>query len=259
MIGNHFYHGIVRKLIVAFGTMFNQMQVTRKDENGSTVQSMKVPLAYGPKHKWLTLVKENESQTKSVAITLPRMSFELSSIEYDPERKLNRLHRLKLPDTSDTHKTQFSPVPYNASILLYIYSKNSDEALQLVEQILPYFQPDYTITIRDNVEMEGKRDIPIILNAIDYEDTYESDAISRRAIVYTLTFTAKFFLYGPITSQKIIKKVNVDQYTDLPEVKPVREQRYSVEPDTPDATSFDDDFGFNEMTSFYTDLPDEDV
>jgi hypothetical protein len=143
-------------------------------------------------------------------------------------------------------------VPYNLSIQLYILAKQSDDALQIVEQILPFFQPDYTITINDIPDMSIKRDIPIVLNGINYEDNYQGEFEARRAIIYTLDFTAKFYLYGPVTSSGVIKTAQVDQYLDLPDKSPAREQRYTVTPD-PVSADADDDFGFNETTSFFTD------
>ena len=144
------------------------------------------------------------------------------------------------------------PVPYNMDIELFAMAKNSDDALQIVEQILPYFQPDYTLTINDMSDMGIKRDVPIILNSVGYEDSYAGDFLSRRAIIYTLSFTTKFYLYGPVTSSKIIKTVQVDQYANLPQVTPTREQRYSVTPN-PATADADDDFGFNETSSFFED------
>ena len=255
MIGDHFYHGIIRKVIIAFGTMFNNIQIVREDSSGNVVQSMKVPLAYGPKQKALTLLAQNPNQTKSTAISLPRIGFEKRSISYDPERKQNRMHKLKVANGADKAKTQYMPVPYNLTFELFIMAKNSEDALEIVEQILPYFQPEYTVTINDNNEMDGTRDIPIVLDDISYEDTYEGDFVTRRAIMWTLTFTAKFFLYGPVTDEKIVKQVQVDQYTDMPVNSPAREHRYTVAPDpqsTPIGTS-EDDFGFNETVSFFQD------
>jgi hypothetical protein len=135
---------------------------------------------------------------------------------------------------------------------LFAMAKNSDDALQIVEQILPYFQPDYTLTINDMTDMGIKRDVPIILNSVGYEDNYQGDFETRRAIIYTLSFTTKFYLYGPVTSSKIIKTVQVDQFANLPEVSPTREQRYSVSPN-PGTADADDDFGFNETSSFFED------
>jgi hypothetical protein len=144
------------------------------------------------------------------------------------------------------------PVPYNLDFSLYTMARNSDDALQIVEQILPYFQPDYTLTINDMADMGIKRDVPIVLNSVGYEDNYQGDFETRRAIIYTMAFTAKFFLYGPVTSSKVIKTVQVDQYANLPSAAPTREQRYTVTP-TPATADADDDFGFNETTSFYQD------
>ena len=144
------------------------------------------------------------------------------------------------------------PVPYNMGITLYAMAKNSDDALQIVEQILPFFQPDYTLTINDMSDMGIKKDIPIILNSVDYEDSYQGDFVARRAIIYTMSFSTKFFLYGPVTSSKVIKTVQVDQYSNLPDVTPTREQRYTVTPN-PATADADDDFGFNETTSFFED------
>ena len=150
------------------------------------------------------------------------------------------------------------PVPYNLSIQLYVMAKQSDDALQIVEQILPYFQPDYTLTINDNVSMDSKRDVPIVLNSIGYEDNYQGDFTTRRALIYTLSFTAKFYLYGPVTSSKVIKTVQVGQYTDLEVNSPKREQRLTVTPN-PTTADADDDFGFNETTSFFQDAKDRDL
>ena len=136
-------------------------------------------------------------------------------------------------------------------------AKQSDDALQIVEQILPFFQPDYTLTVNDMVDMGIKRDVPIVLNSISYEDNYQGDFETRRALIYTLDFTAKFYLYGPVTSQGVIKTVQVEQYSDLPDASPKREQRYKVTP-KPMSADADDDFGFNETTSFFQDAKDFD-
>ena len=136
-------------------------------------------------------------------------------------------------------------------------AKQSDDALQIVEQILPFFQPDYTLTVNDMADMGIKRDVPIVLNSISYEDNYQGDFETRRALIYTLDFTAKFYLYGPVTSQGVIKTVQVDQYADLPDASPKREQRYKVTP-KPTSADAEDDFGFNETTSFFQDAKDFD-
>ena len=256
MLGQQFYHETMRNVIVAFGTLFNNIHLVRKNNSGAIIQTMKVPLAYGPRQKWLTRLDADESLDSKVAITLPRLGFEIQNLAYDPARKLNRVQKFKKvkSSTSDANKmdSQYMPVPYNLNIQLYAMAKQSDDALQMVEQILPYFQPDYTLTIKDMEEMGIARDIPIVLNSINYEDSYRGDYAERRAIMYTLDFTTKFYLYGPVTSSKVIKTVQVDQYTDMPTAAPKREQRYTVTPNPTTATA-DDDFGFNETTSFFQD------
>tara|TARA_Y100000816_G_scaffold7366_1_gene4632 strand:- start:182 stop:985 length:804 start_codon:yes stop_codon:yes gene_type:complete len=255
MLGQQFYHETIRKIIVAFGTTFNNVQLVRKDNSGNITQSMKVPLAYGPKEKFLVRLRADADLSSKVAITLPRIGFEIQNLAYDGTRKLSRVQKFKKVNTGNntrTLDTQFMPVPYNLDIVLYVLAKQSDDALQIVEQILPYFQPDYTITVNDMADMGIKRDVPIILNSISYEDNYEGDFDQRRALIYTMNFTCKFYLYGPVTSSNIIRTVQADQFADLPDKSPKREQRLTVTPD-PVTADADDDFGFNETTSFFTD------
>ena len=260
MLGTQFYHESMRKIIVSFGTMFNKITLVRKDSSGNITQSMKVPLAYGPKEKFLARLRQDADLSKTVAITLPRLGFEIKNLSYDPTRKLNRVQKFKKVKGSKASQldTQYMPVPYNLDLELYVMAKQSDDALQIVEQILPYFQPDYTLTIHDMTDMGIKRDIPVVLGGISYEDSYEGDFTARRALIYTLSFTTKFYLYGPVTSSKVIKTVQVDQYTDMPDASPKREQRYSVTP-KPSTADADDDFGFNETTSFFVDAKDFDL
>jgi len=257
MLGKQFYHETTRKVVVAFGTLFNDIHLVRKDNSGTIQQSMKVPLAYGPRQKYLVRLADDPDLSKSTAVTLPRIGFEIAGISYDPARKLQRVQKFKKVKGAKASQldTQYMPVPYNIDFELYVLSKQSDDALQIVEQILPYFQPDYTVTINDNTDMGIKRDVPVILNSIAYEDDYQGDFASRRAIIYTLSFTAKFYLYGPVTSSKVIKTVQVDQYTDMPDQSPKREQRYSVTPN-PTTADADDDFGFSETISFFQDSKD---
>ena len=254
MLGTQFYHETIRKVIVSFGTMFNNISLVRKDNSGVAIQAMKVPLAYGPREKFLVRLNEDADLTKQVAITLPRIGFEIKNLSYDPTRKLNRVQQFKKVKGANTQQldAQYMPVPYNLELELYIMAKQSDDALQIVEQILPYFQPDYTLTLNDMSDMGIKRDVPVILNGISYEDDYQGDFTTRRALIYTLLFTAKFYLYGPVTSSKVIKTVQVDQYTDLPDTSPKREQRLTVTPN-PTSADAEDDFGFNETSSFYQD------
>ena len=255
MLGQQFYHETMRKVVVAFGTIFNNINIVRTNSSGAVTQSMKVPLAYGPKQKFLTRLREDPNLNKKVALTLPRIGFEISGIAYDPSRKLNSIQKFKKTNNSESGKTmssQFMPVPYNMDFELVVMAKQSDDALQIVEQILPFFQPDYTITLNDNTSMGTTRDVPIILTGVTYSDEYEGSFEDRRVLTYTMSFTAKFYLYGPVTDQKVIKQVQVDQYTDMPVNAPKREQRYTVAP-TPVTADADDNFGFNETTSFFED------
>jgi len=254
MLGQQFYHETMRKVVVAFGTIFNNINLVRKDNSGNIVQTMKVPLAYGPREKFLVRLREDADLTKQVAVTLPRIGFEIKNLTYDPTRKLNRVQKFKKVKGAKSNQldTQYMPVPYNLEFELYVMAKQSEDALQIVEQILPYFQPDYTITLNDMADMGIKRDIPLILNSVGYEDSYEGEFAARRAIIYTMGFTAKFYLYGPVTSTSVIKTVQADQYSDMPDKSPRREQRYTVTP-TPATADADDDFGFNETSSFFED------
>ena len=254
MLGQQFYHETIRKIIVGFGTTFNNVQLVRKDSSGNVVQSMKVPLAYGPKEKFLVRLRADADLSSKVAITLPRIGFEIQNLSYDSTRKWSRVQKFKKvkDGTNRQLDSQFMPVPYNLEVVLYVLAKQSDDALQIVEQILPFFQPDYTITINDMSDMGIKRDVPIVLNGISYEDNYEGEFEQRRALIYTMNFTCKFYLYGPVSSQNVIKTAQVDQFADLPDQSPTREQRYTVSP-KPSNADADDDFGFNETTSFFTD------
>ena len=254
MLGQQFYHETIRNVVVAFGTLFNDIQLIRKDNSGTVTQTMKVPLAYGPREKFLVRLREDADLTKQVAITLPRIGFEIKNLSYDAGRKMSRVQRFKKVKGANTKQldTQYMPVPYNLEFELYVMAKQSEDALQIVEQILPYFQPDYTITLNDMADMGIKRDIPLILNSVGYEDSYEGEFAARRAIIYTMGFTAKFYLYGPVTSTSVIKTVQADQYSDMPDKSPRREQRYTVTP-TPATADADDDFGFNETSSFFED------
>ena len=164
MLGQQFYHETIRKVIIAFGTLFNDIQLVRKDNDGNIIQTMKVPLAYGPREKFLVRLREDADLTKQVAITLPRIGFEIQNLSYDSVRKLSRVQKFKKVKGSNTKQldTQYMPVPYNLDIELYVMAKQSDDALQVVEQILPYFQPDYTLTINDMSDIVIKKYVPII-------------------------------------------------------------------------------------------------
>jgi hypothetical protein len=250
----HFYNEGMRKMTIAFGQIFNNIQIKRKDSSGAVIQSIKVPLAYAPKEKFLVRLDQQPSLSeREFAITLPRLGFEISGIEYDASRKLTKVQKFKhIKDNIDGKVLNYNymPVPYNISYQLYCFTATAEGGLQIVEQILPYFQPDYTVTINVIPELGIKRDVPIILNSVNYEDSYSGDFESRRAVIYTLGFTAKTYLYGPASTQKVIKETQSDLHTDLP--TSTREERIIV---TPNPTSADanDDFGFTTSITFFQD------
>ena len=255
MLGTYYYHQIIRKTIIGFGTLFNSIYVKHTEQDGTAAQEMKVPLAYGPSQKFLARLEQQPDLNKMVAITLPRMSFEMTDIAYDATRKSGITQTFKAVDSRDSKlKKVFMPVPYNIGFELNILTKLNDDALQIVEQILPYFQPSFNLTV-DLVKSIGeKRDIPIVLDSINFQDDYEGDFSTRRALIYTLTFTAKTYLFGPIaeSSEGLIKKVQVDYYPDTNTKTAKRVQRYTVTPNPVDAGP-DDDFGFSETSSFFSD------
>ena len=231
MLGTYYYHEIIRKTIIAFGTIFNQIHIRHKDESGNSISDMRVPLAYGPTQKFLARLRQQSELNKPIQITLPRMSFEMVSISYDPSRKTNITQTFKACDNG-TIKKVFMPVPYNIGFELSILCKLNDDALQIVEQILPYFQPAFNITI-DLVDAIGeKRDIPVTLDSINFQDDYEGDFSTRRSLIYTLQFTAKTYMFGPIaeSTEGLIKKVQVDLFSDTDIRTARREMRYVVTP-----------------------------
>ena len=256
MFGNYFYNESMRRMTIGFGQIFNNIQMKRKNDAGKVIQTIRVPLAYGPKEKFLVRLDQQSSlSNREFAITLPRMGFEISSIAYDPTRKLTRIQRFKRVKTNKDGKVldfNYTPVPYNISYNLYSFTASAEAGLQIIEQILPFFQPDFTVTINAIPTLDIKRDIPIILNSVNYEDTYSGDFTTRRAVIYTLNFTAKTYLFGPSTSQKVIKTVQTDQYSDTDTVNKARESRIIVVPD-PTTADADDDFGFTTTIDFFED------
>ena len=254
MFGRRFYHESLRKVVVAFGTIFNNIIIHRTDADGSVLQRLKVPLSYSPKEKFLTRLEQQPNlANREMAVSLPRMGFEISGITYDATRKLQRVGKFKKTHGTDAGKQyyQYNPVPYNLSFNLYSFTATAEDGLCIVEQILPYFQPDYTVTINAIPSMGIKRDVPITLNSVDYQDTYDGSFTNRRAVNYTMNFTAKTYLYGPIYSSKVIKETQTDIYTDTTG-SPKREERIVVVPN-PTTADADDDFGFTTTISTYTD------
>ena len=197
MFGTYFYNESMRRMTIGFGQIFNNIQIKRKDSSGNVVQSIRVPLAYAPKEKFLARLDQQANlNEREFSITLPRLSFEISGIQYDPSRKLTRVQKFKTVKSGIDGKVMnfnYTPVPYNVSYNLYSFTASAEAGLQIVEQILPFFQPDFTVTVNAIPELNIKRDIPIVLNSVNYEDTYSGDFSQRRAVIYTLGFTAKTY------------------------------------------------------------------
>ena len=253
MLGTYYYHEIIRKTIISFGTLFNDINIRHDGSDGTTFSELKVPLAYGPSQKFLARLEQQADLNKPVAITLPRMSFEMTSIQYDSSRKLGVTQTFKASDGTNLKKV-FMPVPYNIGFELNILAKLNDDALQIIEQILPYFQPSFNLTLDLVSSIGEKRDVPIVLDSMNFQDDYEGDFSTRRALIYTLGFTAKTYLFGPVPSSSdgLIKKVQVDMVANTDTRTAKREMRYTVEPD-PLSAGPDDDFGFSETSSFFSD------
>ena len=207
----YFYNEVLRRTVIAFGTLFNNITIKHLDGSDNTVSVMKVPLAYGPTQKFLARIEQTPNLNKPTSITLPRMSFEFSGLTYDPSRKVSQTQTFlsKKVNSESTIKKAYMPVPYNMAFELSIMTKLNDDALQIIEQILPYFQPSYNVTVQMVGEINEKRDIPIILDSVNFTDDYEGDYSTRRALIYTLRFTAKTYLFGPTPDQTtgIIKRL----------------------------------------------------
>lgn len=192
--------------------MFNDVWLTRDDGSGNRVQTMKVPLNYGPKEKFLARLEGNPNLDRQIAITLPRMSFEIINFAYDPQRKMNTIGRISSIDPDDPGKSrfQYNPIPYDIEFSLYIMVKNAEDGTRIVEQILPFFAPEWTATLNLNPDLGIKYDIPVMLNSISQQDTYEGAFTERRAIIWTLNFTMKAYIFGPTRSGKIIKQTEIN-------------------------------------------------
>lgn len=255
MFGTYFYNESMRKMTVAFGQIFNNIQIKKQNSGGTTIQSIRVPLAYGPKEKFLVRLDQQPSlDEREFAITLPRLGFEISGIQYDASRKLTKLQKFKQTQSSNNSimDYNYTPVPYNVSYNLYAFTATAESGLQIIEQVLPFFQPDYTVTINVIPNMNIKRDVPIVLNSVNYEDTYSGDFTSRRAVIYTLGFTAKMYLFGPSKSQRVIKTVQADNYSDTDVNNKARESRITITP-SPTSAKADEDFGFTTNIDFFED------
>jgi hypothetical protein len=230
----YFYHEILRRTVVSFGSLFNEISIKHTDNSGNVKSVIKVPLAYGPTQKFLARLEQSPDLNKPVQITLPRMSFEFTGLTYDATRKSTTTQTFIAKSAVDGTETKkvYLPVPYNMQFELSILCKLNDDALQIIEQILPFFQPSYSMTIELVDIINEKRDIPVILENITMQDDYEGNFTTRRVLTYTLRFTAKTYLFGPVSSatKDIIKKATIGYITGGTTDSPTREVIYSAEP-----------------------------
>jgi hypothetical protein len=245
MLNQKFYWGTTRKAIIAFGNLFNNIHIDRRDAEGNVVQTLKVPLSYAPRQKFLARISARpDGQNANFQTIIPRMGFEMTGITYDPGRRVSLVQQNRgVNNTTTTLDAQYAPSPYNIDISLLAYTKNQDDGLQIIEQILPYFNPDFNLSINAIPALNIKNDLPILLNGISYEDDYEGDFTTRRAIIWTLNFTLKLNYFGPISKQNIIRNFVANTFNDAELTQ--RIQRYSVTTD-PGTAVPGDDIGFVE-------------
>jgi hypothetical protein len=210
---NVFYHGLIRKTIVAFGSLFSDIYIDRKQGDsvtGETIQRLQIPLAYAPKEKWIVRLDSDPNLEQHTYTTLPRMSFEILGYSYDAQRKLNRMQQIKCGSGIDSMTYMYTPVPYNIEISLYVLTKTQEDGLQIIEQILPTFTPEYTLSINAVPDMNVKQDIPVILNSVSVSDEYDGDFQTRRFVTHTLNFTLKTSLFGAVSGQAVISQVEAN-------------------------------------------------
>jgi len=230
MLGSYFYNETIRKTVIAFGTLFNNIKIKKFASDGKAISQIKVPIAYGPMQRFLARIEQQSNFDDNVAITLPRISFELTSYSYDPARKASPVTKFTGKGSDKTkHKKIFLPVPYEIGFRLSFATKLQDDALQIIEQILPHFQPSFNVTVNMLEGVEEKRDVPFTLANVSFVDEYEGDFSTRRFIQYDLDFVAKTYFYTEIPTDEsgVIKKVQVDYSTAI---KAPRAQRYTVVP-----------------------------
>jgi hypothetical protein len=210
---NVYYHGLIRKTIVAFGSLFSDIYIDRKQGdsvNGTTIQRLQIPLAYAPKEKWLVRIEQDPTLENHTYVSLPRMSFEILGYNYDSSRKLNRMQKIVCGSGVDTRTFMYTPVPYNVEISLYVLTKTQEDGLQIIEQILPTFTPEYTLSVNAVPEMNVIQDVPVVLNSVSVADEYDGDFQTRRFVTHTLNFTLKTNMFGPVSGQNIISQVEAN-------------------------------------------------
>jgi hypothetical protein len=255
MLGSTFYHQTIRKYVAVFGTLFNDINIERKNSSGTVVERLKVPLAYGPKQKWLLAVQDTTADRKVTATRTPRMGFAMTGVTYDSARKLNTIGRNVAANTSSTTTnmiTMYNPVPYNFDFELFILVKNAEDGTQILEQILPFFTPEFTVTVNTIPDMNIKADVPITLNSSSVADEYEGDLSARRTITWTLSFSLKGFIYPNVSSGQVIKTIEVNFRIPGGDTEIELAEFIIFEDSTPDTINYILLDGFDEGTSYRT-------
>lgn len=213
MFGQFHYHSAIRKYIIMFGNMFNDIDVVRFNNSGESTQQIRVPIAYGPKEKYLVKLRSDPDGRREIAMVLPRLSFEMQQMSYSPERVMNRQNKqIGKGGGNNTLRQTWTPAPYDIEMVLYAMFANNEDAVQVVEQILPYFRPEWTNSVKIVPELNTYVDVPTILTGMTIEDSYDGDFESRRAIIYTFNFTVKGYIYGPVTNRGIIHRTLINQF-----------------------------------------------
>ena len=217
MFGHTFYHETLRKYVIIFGTLFNEIHFYRTDDAGNRHQKIRVPLSYGPREKTLARLEGDPNLDRETAINLPRMSFEMTGLAYASERKLNTIRRVtSLADGSEQSKLRnmYQPVPYDIAFQLNIMVNRAEDGTKIIEQIMPFFTPEFTVTANILPEMNYKLDVPVILDSLNMQDTYEADFVTRRALIYEADFTLKGYFFGPVSKSGIITRANTQFFID---------------------------------------------
>lgn len=213
-----FYHSLLKKYVIIFGTLFNNINIERLNADGTVAQTFKVPISYGPRDKTLARLEGNPTGIPKQSVLLPRMAFEMTGIQYAPDRKLQTTRTIYTANNvngTNVYQKAYTPVPYDIEFTLSIMAKTTEDATRIVEQILPYFTPEWTISARLLEDFENLSDIPLVITSVDIEDSYDSAFENRRAIIYTMRFVMKCYLFGPVTQSKIVKLSNINYSTPI--------------------------------------------
>ncbi len=248
MFGHTFYHGTLRRYVIMFGDIFNELTIDRFDGTGSKIQTIHIPIGYGPKQKWLARLEADPDLNRPLSITLPRLGFEMTSMSYAPARKLNSAHKYTKGVNVGGGKFEsvYVPVPYDMNFSLYAMVKNAEDGVQIVEQIVPFFTPDFTVTMHALPSMGVRLDVPIELTSVTSDDSYEGDFESRRVLTWQFDFTVKGYLFGPTNKDPYISKatlnLNNDENLNDPDFQKVWRGVYEANAE----------FGFTETITEYT-------